>query len=175
MIGMSIWDAIEIFRRHPSNRILTALHDGVLPERKRVRTQSHLDQCASCRLQASRIDQDWDQLVELNSADWADMKFAEQETIARVQASIHAWSAGHPVPAEAARRIEDVLGIYLGRRAAAALSQERGASQDSVRDALASAGSTLGILLGKKGATAIESKLLRILGRAPGSAGRSFI
>jgi hypothetical protein len=173
MTGISGWQAIEVFRRHPSDRLLIALHDGELPEGKRVRALLHLERCTSCRLRSSQIGLDWCRLLELNSSDLAGLNITGQEIAARVQSVIHDWSKEHPVRTEAARRIENVLGVYLGKRAAAALLQERGASQDPVQDALASAGSTLRILLGNKSAAAIEAKLLQITGRTPESAGGS--
>lgn len=166
MLGMILVEVLEFARRHPSDRVLTAMRDGALPDRQLTRVLAHMDRCTACRLRAGRISLEWDELVELNSAGTEDSKAAEQELVARIQAAVRAWNDGQPAQANASRKIEDVLGVYLGKRAAAALLHERAAVDDSLQDIIGSAGSTLRILLGKKSTTVIESKLLKIIGRA---------
>ena len=71
---------------------------------------------------------------------------------------------------EAARRIEAVLGIYLGKRAAAAAIKGNEELQIPGQGSLA-----LRLLLGEKSATAIKTKLRRITGRGAEDAGGSTI
>jgi hypothetical protein len=173
MMRISIWQAVELFRRHPSDRMLIALHDGQISEGRSARLRRHLDKCPTCRTRSSQIQCDWDLLAKVNSAENRILSIAEQALVSRVHDSIRDWKTEHPDWTDTEHRMEHVLGVYLGKRAAAALVQGSNALQDPGQDHLASAGSTLRILLGKKSAVAIESTLLRIMGQASESTSES--
>jgi hypothetical protein len=173
MTRFSILQAIELFRRHPSDRRLAALHDGQIQEGQRARAQRHLDRCPACRLRAERIGRDLAILADVNFAEAKNLSIDEQALVAGVQDSIRSWRAEYLNRTEVTRRIEDVLGVYLGKRAAAALMQCGSVLQDSGQDSLANAGSTLRVLLGEKSARAVEARLLRIIKQVPESAGKS--
>jgi anti-sigma factor RsiW len=169
--------------RHPSERLLLLLRDGEIPDRHRFRIQAHLKHCPECQSRAAQIDQDWKYLAELNAAATADPAFSEEEQIKTIRASIHAWSSiNFPdfsaqtkpqfAQTETGMQIEAVLGVYIGQRAAAALLRMGEASQDSKPESIANAESILGTLLGRKGATAVKAKLLRIMDQKSGSAAR---
>ncbi len=171
---------------YPSEGLLISLQDGMISEKRRARVERHLKRCARCRARASQLAQDWKDFAELSLSAAAEPSSVQEELIAKIQASIHAWSEAN-LPAssqqehqafaqtETDRRIADVLGIYLGKRAAAALFHAEGASPASRQESLAHAKSALRILLGRKGATAVEEKLLKIMNHLPESSGGSTI
>ncbi len=170
----------------PSDGDLLALRDNEISDKRRVRVEAHLKQCASCRERAARIAREWDEFAAISANAAARPSFAEDELIADIQASIRAWSeANLPPPAQTAKRALSsseaerqavaVLGLYIGQRAAKALLQGIDASETARKEKLAQAESTLCALLGQKSAAAVMEKLSNLLGPLSESTGRSAI
>lgn len=151
MFAPCIWFS---FRRHPSERLLISLHDGEISRWCRRRIERHLQKCSNCKERIARINRDWAYLSKLNGV------VAPEVPENGLVESVHASIAVSADPAAMARRMEAVLEVYLGKRAAAALL--KGERTDSAQDGIAKAESMLRILLGNRSAAAIESKLLRI-------------
>lgn len=166
--------------RHPNDGRLLAFHDGELSGKLRERVQAHLNLCPRCLERAAQIAQDWKYFAELGAATAEKPPFAEGELIARIQSSIHAWSAANlPASPEqefaqiaTGRQATAMLGIYLGQRAANALLNGIEASEISRQEKLAQAASTLRVLLGRKSAAAVVEKLLGIMGPISESSGK---
>jgi hypothetical protein len=182
MLTPGFQQLIERFRQHPGESLLISLHDNETSPSQRSQILTHLKQCPRCQDRLSRIEQDWKQLEELRLAAGTSVSLSETELASKIQESIHKWSeANRPASAaretlpiskaEAERQIADVLGVYLGRRAADAILHAGQTTQFSNKDSLAGACSALRILIGRKSATAIEMKLHRIMSRMPESAG----
>jgi anti-sigma factor RsiW len=171
--------------RHPGEDLLMALHDGELSGERLSRILSHIDKCPDCRLRSDRIERSWSLLAESHSAAGDNPSFPQEMLLSSIRDAIHTWSAAnlsmqsHETEAffqsEAGRRMAFVLGIYLGRQAAAALLGTGHATPPSKRECLVRAGSTLSALLGARGAMAVEAQLLRIIDQLPESAAQSFI
>jgi anti-sigma factor RsiW len=163
--------------RHPSRGVLLSLQDGELSGRRRARILSHLEGCSRCRANAARIKQEWKRIAALASTEGADPVPDENDLLARIQASIRAWSATSLTrpqtqtlsEAEARRQMEAVLEVYLGKRAAIALLQAHGVSPSSRQDTLTAVDSALAALLGRKGATVVSARLRRIVDQVPES------
>ena len=177
MSGTFTRQALMLFGRHPGDRLLNSLHDGEIGERRRKRLLVHLERCPGCRSRAIQIKKDWEYLAGLNSA--YQQPVSESDLLSKLRASIQTWNTSHsaalastkqPVvdEAEAARRIEAVLRIYLGNHAAAAVIKGNDELQMPGQGSLA-----LRLLLGEKSARAIEAKLRRIAGRVVENAGGS--
>ena len=172
------------FQRHPGERLLVALYDNELSSARRSGVLNHLKQCRRCQRRLLQIEQNWSRLEALKSAASENLPYSEKEFVSKIQASILARiAADHTVSAsqktaaftdtEAKRQIAAALGVYIGRRAADALLQADRTSPVSNKDGLASARSAMQILIGRKGARAIETKLHRIMSRLPESTGGS--
>ena len=169
------------YRRHPDDGMLLSLHDGELSADRRARVQVHLKQCARCRHRAEQIAKDWNRLVEWNRSTAAFERFDQEQLTAKVRTSIDAFKAASLVAhsagssqrapqAAAERQVAEILAVYLGRRAAAALLHAHRASSDSQQEGLRDAESVLRILLGEKPAAAIEAMICRIINQIPRSA-----
>jgi anti-sigma factor RsiW len=185
MLKPGFQQLIEWFRRHPGESLLVSLHDNEISPSHRSRIQAHLKQCPRCQDRLAQIEQDWKKLGELRSAASED-PLSEMEMVSGIQAAIHEWrETNQPASssrksltltqAETDRQIAAVLGVYLGRRAADALLKANRTAQYSNQEILANAQSALRILIGRKGATAIEMKLHRIISRMQESAGGSSV
>jgi hypothetical protein len=184
MLRLGLQQLIERLKPHPGDSLLVSLHDNELSPSRRSRVLTHLKKCRHCRDRLMQIDLDWRQLEELRLA--ANRQpLSDTELISGIQASIHACSEATPQPAsqedlekvqaETNCNVAAALGVYIGRRAADAMVRANGTSLFSNRKNLASAQSTLRILIGRKSAAAIETKLHRIMNRMPESAGRSSV
>ena len=124
--------------------------------------------------------------MELASKTSNEPTFSEKELIANTLASIRAWRATNLlVPSaqtpqsfmqtESGRQIADVLGVYLGRRAVDSLLQPGEASKITGEESIEGAESVLRVLIGRRGATAIEAKILRMMNQRPESNSESSI
>jgi hypothetical protein len=169
---------------HPSDTQLLSLQDGTIPDKRFARTRTHLMRCARCRKRAAQITEDWKSIATLNAAVNPVAVFSEEEMMAHIRASMHAWSAanraaspaqGMPelVQTDASRQIAAILETYLGRRAALTLLRTSKTTPSSEQVSPAEVWLALRVLLGRKSAAAVGDKLLRIVEHSPKSVGRS--
>ena len=183
MLGRFAGRARTWFRRHPSRGVLLSLQDGELPSERRARILAPIEACARCRAEAAQIEQEWKRLAALASDEVAEPVPAGNDLLARIRASIHAWSAANMTlphtrtlsEAEARRQVEAVLEVYLGKRAATAFLQAHGISPSSKLETLAAADSALVALLGREGAAAVSARLQRILDQVPACTHKSTV
>ena len=184
MPGRISFSLIAWLSRHPSEKLLLALHDGELSAGLRARTLSHIEKCGACRLRFDRMEQSWALLAASHEAAAGTSPLGEELLLSRIRDSIHTWSAANLASprsrdavafseSEDGRLMGLVLGIYLGRRAAAGLLGAGYAMPPSRRECLFRAGSILSALLGGKGAMAVEAQLLRMMDRLPESGAQS--
>ncbi len=164
------------FHRHPGDAQLLSFLDGELSKKRRASAMKHLKNCDSCHARLAQIEKEWNYFGELNAASSAEPLFSKKDLILKIRSAISAGPEAPRLPAspgtaETDRRLAAVLGIYLGRRATAAILSEE-PSSSSRRERLAGAEAALSTLLGRKGFAAVETRLLNIMN--PKSAGGSF-
>ena len=184
MLKFGFQRLIEWFQRHPGESLLISLHDNEISPSRRPRILAHLKRCPLCQDRFAKIMHDWNQLEKLKSAASESSSLSEDGLVSKIQGSIHAWNETNQPPsfsqenqtlsrAEVEHPIAAVLGVYIGRRAANAMLHASGTTEFSNMENLAGAGSPLQILIGRKSAAAVESKIHRILSRLAESPGGS--
>jgi hypothetical protein len=175
-----------LLQRHPSDRRLLSLLDGTIPDKRCARTRTHLIRCVRCRIRAAQIAEDWKRIAALNAVANPVAVFSEEEMVANIRASIHAWSdanraaspsQGMPefVQTDANGQVVAILETYLGRRATSALLRKSKSTSSSEQVNFSEVWSTLCVLLGRKSAAAVGDKLLWIAGHFPKSTDRTSI
>jgi len=171
---------------HPSDARLLSLQDGEMNDRSSARTRVHLQQCSYCRTRAAQIADELKNIAILNAAlNPADV-LSQEEFTKKIQASIHErlpapsgtspaqWREGL-TQIDARRQVAAVLETYLGRRATSVILRKNTSTPVSEKRSLEQVWPVLSTLLGRKSATALETKLLRMAGQFPKSSGSSSV
>jgi anti-sigma factor RsiW len=169
MIREFAWQFLRWICRHPGDCQLLLFLDNELSDKRRAYVIKHLRACDRCRARMMQMEQEWKCFAELSLASSPKPLFAENKMISKIQAAIHArppWMPGQVQcygNTETDRQLAAVLGTYLGQHAATALLHAEEIPASSCQERFAGAEAALLTLLGRKGFTAVEIKLHKIM------------
>lgn len=110
--------------------MLVAYRDGELARRRAGKLAAHLERCAECRRELERLEQEFEQLVSLQSAIPVGKPRLEQGLEALL-AGLREWqlAQGSAVKPEVRERVAAQLRMFFGSRAAESLTRELGAAR----------------------------------------------
>jgi hypothetical protein len=157
--------------RHPSDDLLLSLSHREINGESLDRIVAHVGRCQRCSKKKEQLEQEWKGIAALGAGTAVLSKLAEEELIHKIQSSMSAQVDCNnpadlkPAPSdpEAERQVEEMLGTFLGKRAAAALlRKEQDSANAAIPGSLEDILPILRALLGSRGAEAIERRFLRL-------------